>query len=1754
MKYFHKYCLLFLFTQLLFFSFGQRKIVNAEYFIDTDPGVGLATPILAQDGSFDNAVEALFRNGISVASVGLHTLNLRVQDNNGNWGPVFKTVFNATSPLVTRSIMVSQAEFFWDTDPGLGNGTTMIAFDGNFNDAIETISQVTGSLPTPGVHKLSIRVKDVNNSWSSTFSTVLNITSPLTVRNIKISAGEFFWDTDPGMGSATPLLAFDGNFNEAIEALSLNTGSLPSAGIHTLAIRVRDVTGAWGPTFKTIINITNVLSLRQIKITAGEYFFDTDPGMGSATPLLAFDGNFNEAIEALSQSISPLPSAGVHLFAVRVKDVAGNWSPTFKKVINITNLLALRDIKITAGEYFFDADPGQGSGSPLIAFDGNFNSAMETLSQAISSLPSTGNHLLSIRAKDISGVWGPAFKTIVNITDPLVLRFPKITAGEFFFDSDPGLGQGIQMLAFDGNFDNAIEQLTKSWTFIPDTGFHVLNVRAADEIGNWGPVFKTVIKVLPCSTQPVVSITPSTTQLICPGDNVTLTATAGFASYTWFKGNTQVGTGQTFVADTAGHYKVYVQDGNGCPAYSNTTEVKMNLYNANITASGDTTFCEGGSVVLTAASGNISYNWNTGQTTQSISVASSGTFIVNVSNGTCLGTDTITVTVLPKPTTPVITASPSLSICIGDTVQLTSTVANAYHWSNNMYTQSIDVTTAGNYSVTVTGLNGCTATSSVNVVTYAPPITSISGTTNICEGDSVQLNVSGGVSYVWTPATGLSNTTIANPIANPSVTTQYKVYATGLGGCLDSATVNVIVNANPVVSASADMHTVCQGNAIQFSAVPNGASSYVWNGPAGYYSYSQNPVLGSPAPLNSGIYKVTATTAAGCTSSDTVHIVVNPGPVAYASANSLTLCEGDTLELNSLPNGMSSYLWTGPNGFNASTQNTQINSVTGANQGAYNVTVSNGICSSNATLNITVSTAPTISASASNTAICEGGSINLYANTSSGVTNYSWSGPNGFISTTQNPVLNGLTATNSGDYIISVNNASGCFATDTVSISVTPGPIASIATSTTTYCVGDTLNLLSLPNGAASYAWVGPNGYTSTDQNPQIVGLSGINQGVYTVTVSNGSCNSSASINVTVNNNPIIAANASSLALCEGDTLNLFASPSGASSYYWSGPLSFASSTQNPSINGVTLARGGTYTVTAFNAAGCSSTSSVVIQVNAVPNAYASLNSLTLCEGDTLLLSANPSGMTSYYWEGPNGYTSNTKDNVINAIDGSRQGIYKVTVSNGYCSNSDTAYLTVNPSPTVLASATNINPCENGTLNLFASPSGATSYQWYGPNYFSSTQQNPVVTGLTSNESGIYSVMAYNSYGCSAKSLITINVQPIPVASAFGNSAGLCIGDSLVLNSLPNGMAFYSWTGPNGFTSTQQGDTIHTIDANSQGVYTVTLSNGFCSASASYTLTVNTPPTVTASSSASTLCEGSILNLYASPNGANSYQWSGPTAFNSLTQNPIISNVSPTSSGYYIVTATNAAGCYAIDSIEITVVPGITASISGNSPVCEKTDISLTGYPNNMASYSWTGPNGFTSLMQNINLAASPTTAGTYTLSINDGICTATSNYTVVVNPAPNTAVTQFGSVINAVQNGAIYQWIDCANNNEAILGQTAQTYAPSIDGSYAVIVVLDGCADTSMCTTIEGLGLEDLVNGGKITLYPNPADNLVTIANLKSGSKLNVYDAAGKLVYFKEETSFEENINLTEFANGVYQVEITKDTSFEVLKLVVHR
>lgn len=939
----------------------------------------------------------------------------------------------------------------------------------------------------------------------------------------QITQAEYFIDNDPGQGNATAVFAVDGNLDNAIEALFRNGISVGSPGLHTFNIRVKDDQNNWGPVFKTVINVTTPLTIRNIHVSQAELFWDNDPGVGNGTPLLAFDGNFNDAIEALTLNLSSLPSTGLHTLNIRVKDQQNNWGPIFKTIVNVTSPLTIRNIHITQAEMFWDNDPGVGNGTPLLAFDGNFNDAIEAISGAVTSMPAVGLHLLNIRVRDNQNNWGPTFKTIVNVTDTLNLRDVKVSQAEFYFDTDPGQGQGFPLLAFDGNYDNAIEEINQSWSFLPDTGLHVLHVRAKDATGIWGPSFRTVLRVLPCVNQPTVSITPSSNQLICPGDTVLFTAQAGFASYTWFRGGTVVGTGQNYVADTAGFYRVYAVDANGCGVFSAFTQVGINFYNANITASGPTTFCQGGSVTLTAGSGNTSYSWNTGATSQSITVASSGIYTVLVSNGSCVGTDTIQVTVNPLPATPVITSSGPTAFCNGDSVWLIcSTPAQAYAWNNNTYDDSLLVTTGGNYSVTITDANGCQRSASTVVTVYPNPINSINSSITICEGDTAQMSVSGGVSYVWTPAVGLSDNTIYNPLVFTDTTRTYQVIVTGLGGCVDSANVNVFVNPKPIVNASSNVSTICEGNPINLFAVPSGASSYSWSGPASFTSTLQNPVIASPTVANSGVYTVIVYNSANCFDSDTVHITVNPGPTAFANANSLNLCEGDTLDLTSLPNGLSSYTWVGPNGFQNLNQNTSINGVTGANQGVYTVTVSNGLCSSSASLTINVSSTPVVTASANNVNLCEGSLLNLFA--SSGAASYSWTGPNLFNSPQQNPQLTNVTTLNSGTYTVTAYNPLGCFATDDITITVVPG-INAVISGNSPVCEGESIQLNGLPNAMSSYSWSGPNGFNSNTQNATIATAQLTNAGTYTLTVNNGTCNSVTTYQVVVKPAPNVTVN-----------------------------------------------------------------------------------------------------------------------------------------------------------------------------------------------------------------------------------------------------------------------------------------------------------------------------------------------------------------------------------------------------------------------------------------------------------------------------------------------------------------------------------------------------------------------------------------------------------------------------------------------------
>lgn len=228
-----------------------------------------------------------------------------------------------------------------------------------------------------------------------------------------------------------------------------------------------------------------------------------------------------------------------------------------------------------------------------------------------------------------------------------------------------------------------------------------------------------------------------------------------------------------------------------------------------------------------------------------------------------------------------------------------------------------------------------------------------------------------------------------------------------------------------------------------------------------------------------------------------------------------------------------------------------------------------------------------------NTPLCSGQTLNL--STSSGVS-YNWSGPNAFSSSQQNPNIPSATNLNAGNYSVTVIDGNGCTSTDNVTVAVNPLPLVS-ASSNSPLCVGQTLNLSS--SGGAQYSWTGANSYSSSQQNPTRANIVLADSGGYTVIVtdSNG-CSQSANVNVVVNSLPVPTVSISA-SICSGSTLNL--NSSGGSSYSWSGPNGFNSSQQNPSINNVSAANSGSYSVTVTDVNSCSASISSSTSVFVTP-------------------------------------------------------------------------------------------------------------------------------------------------------------------------------------------------------------------------------------------------------------------------------------------------------------------------------------------------------------------------------------------------------------------------------------------------------------------------------------------------------------------------------------------------------------------------
>jgi len=291
-----------------------QVITGSEYFFDTDPGVGNGTAVSVTSGDSVILSTTVPTTGLSS---GFHKLYFRVQNINGEWSLYEGRTFYIQDALTPNTAQLTEAEYFFDTDPGVGNGTAFTVTPG---DSIFFNTTVPTAALSNGFHKLYVRARNATGKWSLYEGRTFYILNPGNPNTAQLTAAEYFYDSDPGVGNGTAITVTAG------DSLLINT-TLPTTGLgngfHSLFIRVLNADGKWslyeGRTF--YIQEPSV-DMSLVEITYAEYFFDTDVGQGNGISLGITPGDSIDASFSIPENLG----LGVHTMVVRCQNSLQKWS------------------------------------------------------------------------------------------------------------------------------------------------------------------------------------------------------------------------------------------------------------------------------------------------------------------------------------------------------------------------------------------------------------------------------------------------------------------------------------------------------------------------------------------------------------------------------------------------------------------------------------------------------------------------------------------------------------------------------------------------------------------------------------------------------------------------------------------------------------------------------------------------------------------------------------------------------------------------------------------------------------------------------------------------------------------------------------------------------------------------------------------------------------------------------------------------------------------------------------------------------------------------------------------------------------------------------------------------------------------------------------------------------------------------------------------------------------------------------------
>ena len=1173
-----------------------------------------------------------------------------------------------------------------------------------------------------------------------------------------------------------------------------------------------------------------------------------------------------------------------------------------------------------------------------------------------------------------------------------------------------------------------------------------------------------------------------------------------------------------------GVYTIYDTTNNQWMSGSATISV-ITTDEPDFTFFSDSVFCEGGTGVEIGMDSSelgveyILYNSVSGQVTSlfgngdSLSYGyftnASGYYRVEATNGSCVEQINDTLQLIQKNAPDPQTLTGPTSFCEGSMAEFTlsgSEIGAQYDFIDGN-TGAIDTsimgdggplyfTTTDSGSYYVIGTDTATlCTTPMNdtiSLTMYPSVdmTVTPDSTGFCVGDSVQLSASGADTYVWTPATGLSDDSISNPIASPTSTQNYTVIGNNTFGCPDTARVTVTVNAFPIANAGNDT-SICRGDTMQLVAGA-GYADYSWN-PSSNVSNPNNRITNA-FPTTTTTYTVTVTSAEGCSSTDEVTITVDSVP--SPAVNDPSVCLGDSVMLTAT--GGDSYSWS-----NGATGSSILVSPADTSDFIVEASYING-CSAEDTATVSVLPLPSLTTS-NDTSICPGGSAELSALATGGSGGYTYNWSTGQTGTS-------VSVSPSADqgYRVEVTDSRGCAASDSINVSISPLPDISISGLNDTYCNDVSRFEFSATPTAGSYTdpWndtliFQDKGGGLADFDPSQVSAEGTYSITYQAANSNG-CTDDTTFDVTVHFVPDVALSGLPDTLCENAPLvTLTGNPQSSNGSFTGTAITDhgdGTADFNPSLAGP-----GEHTLTyqySDTATGCTNSASKSVYIKTSPNRY-SLNASTYyCEqtpGDSISLTGGEANtLYEVYKDG----TSMVYDTLL-AADGGftfseafTQGTYTVfaTAPNGCADtmlNSVTTYMRELPEDAQPLSG-NDTVLLDGIGRYTVPPiANAADYDWMVPASAAIDSGNgsrSIRVDFTDVPAGDHTIGVYgtNSCGTGDTAFMNVHIQPLPAnIDSIAGPDSICAGsENITYEAFPvlTSADSIEWTLPGGFTIVSgRGTQVIKVNADSTSA-----SNGYITARGinasgagvadSLYVTVNPIPEINSAIVTDILdcAVDSVLITGSSNTPGASYSWvgGGETVYND--------SAYATQTGDYTFTV-DAYGCTRDTTVTVN-QNRVTPTVTINPPdtiTCSSPQVSLEASTDAGSSeYIWYAGAGGNIVSGDSTAIATVNAPGTYTVEVTNTLnsCSNTTSVTVegdstapafvISDPLPVTC-TRDTSVITATNvSDASYQW----SGPGILSGQNDPSVTVTQAGDYSLTVTRDdnGCSLTKTKTVAQ--------------------------------------------------------------------------------------